>query len=376
VTETPGKNDAASAETRDLVLASSPHLATTESVRRIMHTVWITLLPACLLAGYVFGYTAFLIIALSTAACIGFEMLFLALRGKKWPQVRAEALDGSAVITGVLLALNLPASSPWWLVLIGAFVAMSLGKHLFGGLGNNVFNPALVARVFLLISFPTEMLDYTPPVEDFAGRYDAARADAVTYATPLGKLKEAARAGGDAEEVARIREEIRADYPLLDLFLGFRPSGRASGRGRMGGCLGEISGLLLLLGAAFLFWRRIITWHIPVTFVAATALVTGIAWAADPAQYVNPLYHVCSGGLLLGALYMATDMVTSPVTPRGMLIFGAGCGLITAVIRLWGSYPEGVSFAILIMNGLVPLIDRATRPRKFGESRRIWRSAT
>jgi len=371
VTGNSGKNDAAAGGAPDLVLASSPHLASSESVRRIMHTVWITLLPACLLAGYVFGYTAFLIIALSTAACIGFEALFLALRGKKWLQVRAEALDGSAVITGVLLALNLPVSSPWWLVLAGAFVAMSLGKHLFGGLGNNLFNPALVARVFLLISFPTEMLDYSPPVEDFSRPHDGARVDAETYATPLGKLKEAARAGEDPVKFARIREEIRTDYPLLDLFLGFRPAGR----GRMGGCLGEISGLLLLLGAAFLFWRRIITWHIPLTFVAATALVTGIAWAADPAQYMNPLYHVCSGGLLLGALYMATDMVTSPVTARGMLIFGAGCGLITAVIRLWGSYPEGVSFAILIMNGLVPLIDRATRPREFGEPRRTRRSA-
>jgi len=355
----------------NLLVSSSPHLAATDSVRRIMHTVWITLLPACGVAAYVFGYAALGVILLSTAACVGFELLFVAVRGSTLRQAVGCASDGSAIITGVLLALNLPASAPWWLVLIGALTAMSLGKHLFGGLGHNPFNPALVARVFLLISFPAQMLDYSPPVEDLTRSYDAAEVDGETYATPLGKLKEAARAGADPVQQARLREEIRRDYPLLDLFLGFRPGGP----GRVGGCLGEVSGLALLLGAAILLWRRIITWHIPLSFAAATAVVTGIAWAADPAACANPLYHLLGGGLLLGALYMATDMVTSPVTARGMLVFGAGCGLITAVIRLWGAYPEGVSFAILIMNGLTPLIDRVTRPRKFGQANRRWRSA-
>jgi electron transport complex protein RnfD len=256
------------------------------------------------------------------------------------------------------------------MVIVGGFVAMSLGKHAFGGLGNNPFNPALVARVFLLISFPTQMITWTPPVGTFTDTAaDRARAyqqrmehegiEGATYATPLGRLKEAQRAGADPEALAEIRAEVRGDYPLTSLFLG-----------RVGGSVGEVSALALLIGGAVLLLRGIITWHIPVSFVAATAAVTGAAWAVRPEVYADPLVHVLSGGLMLGAIYMATDPVTSPMTPLGQILFGFGCGLLTAVIRLWGGYPEGVAFAILIMNGLTPLIDASTRPRRFGERRR------
>jgi electron transport complex protein RnfD len=361
----PAPAKAAPPAAHDLLVTSSPHAATPESVPRIMHTVWLALLPACAAAVWLFGYDALLVIGLTVLACVGFEALMVRARGRSWSEVRRSALDGSAIVTGVLLALNLPAASPWWMLLVGAFVAMGLGKHVFGGLGHNPFNPALVARVFLLISFPTQMLTWSAPVDSFtqscAARLEADRAqlDGQTYATPLGRLKDALRNQADPAKLAAIRAEIAERYPVLDLFLG-----------RIGGSLGETSALALLLGAALLLWRRIISWHIPLSFVAATAAVTGLAWALQPEAYASPLVHVLSGGLLLGAIFMATDLVTSPVTRAGMLIFGAGCGLITAVIRLWGAYPEGVSFAILIMNALVPLIDRYTPGRKFGEARR------
>ena len=356
-----------STPTEKLIVSSSPHVSAKESVPRIMHTVWIALLPACIAGVLFFGYEALIVIGWTTIACVAVEAGILKARGMTWGEVRGAALDGSAIVTGVLLALNLPASSPWWMVLVGAVVAMSLGKHIFGGLGNNPFNPALVARVFLLISFPEQMVAFTPvegivqSTEQAVVAYQARMAtehgvDGATYATPLGKLKEAVRAGEDPAKLAVIQAEIKRDYPMLDLFLG-----------RVGGSLGEVSVLALLIGAGILFWRRCITWHIPLAFIGMVAAFTGIAWAVDPTVYANPLIHVLSGGLLLGAFFMATDMVTSPVTPRGMLIFGAGCGLITAVIRLWGAYPEGVSFAILIMNGLVPIIEKYTKPRKFGQ---------
>ncbi|MBN1772278.1 MAG: RnfABCDGE type electron transport complex subunit D [Deltaproteobacteria bacterium] len=355
---------AAPAEHR-LLVTSSPHVGTPESVPRIMHTVWLALLPAAAAAVWLFGYDALLVIGLTVAACVGFEALMLKARGLAWDEVRHLAFDGSAIVAGVLLAFNLPATAPWWIVLVGAFVAMGLGKHVFGGLGHNPFNPALVARIFLVISFPTQMAVYISPVDSFTQssaerlELDLAEFDGQTYATPLGRLKDAVRAQADPAKVEAIRAEVAERYPVADLFLG-----------RTGGALGETSALALLLGAALLLWRRIITWHIPLSFLGTTAVVTGIAWAVHPELYAEPLVYLLSGGLILGACFMATDMVTSPVSRTGMLVFGAGCGLITAVIRLWGGYPEGVAFSILIMNALVPLIDRYTKGRKFGETRR------
>ncbi|MDI7266541.1 MAG: RnfABCDGE type electron transport complex subunit D [Myxococcota bacterium] len=349
----------------ELIVSSSPHVATPDSVPRIMRSVWLSLLPACAVAAWFFGRDALVVIGVTVLGCVVCETLFLKARGRSWTEARAAALDGSAVVTGVLLALNLPAGSPWWMLLVGAFVAMFLGKHVFGGLGCNPFNPALVARVFLLIAFPAQMLTWSAPVERFAQSTeeriaaDMHELDGLTYATPLGKLKQTLRTGADPTQVARIRAQMREQHPTLDLFLG-----------RHGGSLGEVSVLALLLGAAFLLLRRIITWHIPLSFIGATAAITAPAWALKPDVHVDPLYHLFSGGLILGAFFMATDMVTSPVTRKGMLIFGAGCGAITAVIRLWGAYPEGVSFAILIMNALVPILDRHARDRRFGEARR------
>jgi Na+-translocating ferredoxin:NAD+ oxidoreductase subunit D len=344
-----------------LVLTSSPHVTGSESVPRIMYSVVLAMLPACLAAIWFFGVKALIVLLVASAAAIGVEALFLYMAGARGPALRKKALDGSALITGVLLALNLPATAPPWLVVIGVVAAIGLGKHAFGGLGNNIFNPALVGRVFLLISFPALMgtwgqvpevgsEHWVSPYESFDSLTGKAEGvEAWTEATPLGIVKvEKIREAGVEKTLARYGDSKA-------LFIGKR-----------GGSMGETSVLALLLGAIFLLWRRYITWHIPVSFVATVFVLTGIVWLVDPTRSLSPVIHVLAGGLIIGAFFMATDMVTSPVSPLGMLVFGAGCGLITAVIRLWGSFPEGVSFAILIMNGLVPLIDAKFKPKKFG----------
>ena len=336
------------------MLRSSPHKVGTDSVPRVMFTVVLALLPAAGAAVWFFGWRAAAIIAGCAVLCMGLDFGLARLR---MPADRAwrTAIDGSALITGILLAFNLPVSSPWWLVVVGCLVAMGLGKHSFGGLGQNPFNPALVARVFLLLSFPAQMTAWDAPID----RLGQAAAEAVTGASPLGVIGEDVTAAtADAPAVTVEQALAAADVDLWKLSLG-----------NVRGSLGEVSVIALLLGALLMMVRRVVTWHIPVSFVGTVALITGLLWVIDSEQYASPLFHVVSGGLVLGAFYMATDMVTSPVTARGMLIFGAGCGLITAVIRLFGAFPEGVSFAILIMNGFVPLIERKTRPRKFGETR-------
>jgi len=335
-----------------VVLHSSPHRLSKESIRRVMWSVVLALIPAVIAACWFFGWRALLIIFGCTVLCVAFEYILLLLRfGRK--RALHYVLDGSAIVTGVLLALNLPAASPWWLVIVGALVAMLLGKHIFGGLGQNIFNPALVARVFLLLSFPSEMTTWLVPQggRQFLQVHDlsAANLDAVTQATPLGMIK----TDGLAAFMTWLRE---SGVTLWDLLIG-----------NVGGSLGETSILALLIGAAFLFWRGYITWHIPVSYIMTVFLLTGIMFIVNPNYYASPVLHVLSAGLVLGAFFMATDMVTSPVSARGMLVFGIGCGLITAVIRLWGAFPEGVSFAILVMNGLTPLIDRYTKPAKFGQ---------
>lgn len=321
-----------------VLLRSSPHRVSTDSIPRVMWTVVLALLPAAIAAWWYFGIKALAIIVACCVLCVVFEYLLLRLRGNA-SQALKTSLDGSAVITGILLAMNLPSSSPWWLLIVGCFVAMLLGKHLFGGVGNNIFNPALVARVFLLLSFPAEMTAWVKPKV----------VDAVTTATPLGIIK--------ADGLSAYLEQARPDH-LLQMFLG-----------NTAGSLGEVSVLALLIGAAILMYRKYISWHIPITYCATVFAVTGIMWLVNPSEYANPVFHVVSGGLILGAFFMATDMVTCPVSAKGMVIFGIGCGLLTAVIRLFGAFPEGVSFAILIMNGLTPLIDRYTKPTKFGNEK-------
>ena len=328
------------------LLKSSPHKMGTDSVPRIMYTVIVALLPAAAAACWFFGIKALLIILACTILCVGLEFAVLCLRRTPAEAWRS-ATDGSAIITGILLALNLPSTSPWWLVVVGCIVAIVLGKQTFGGLGQNPFNPALVARVFLLLSFPAHMTTYEIPIDRFL------QLDAVTAATPLGILA--------TDGVGALQEQ---GVNWLQLFLG-----------NCGGSLGEVSVIALLLGGLYLLLRKVITWHIPVSYIGVVAVLSGIMWLVNPEAYASPVFHLVSGGLMLGAFFMATDMVTSPVTARGMLIFGAGCGVITVAIRLFGSFPEGVSFAILVMNGFVPLIERRTRPLKFGETRAARKEA-
>jgi len=321
-----------------LIVSSSPHLHSADSIPRVMWSVVGALVPASLVSIYFFGLQSALVIAASVAGCLAAEALLARMLGKP-----LSLKDGSAAVTGLLLALNLPAGAPWWMVLIGCLVAIGLGKMVYGGLGHNIFNPALVARVFLLISFPVQMTNWLVPKPLFGG----AASDAVTGATPLGLVKEAAMLG----------------KPISSLDL---PSWSQMAAGYMGGSLGEISAIALLLGALYLLYKGYITWHTPVSFIGTAVVLGHIFHLVKPEAYPSGMFHLVSGGLMLGALFMATDMVTSPMTGKGQLIFGAGCGLITVIIRLIGGYPEGVSFAILLMNATVPLIDRYTTPKKFG----------
>lgn len=329
-----------------LKVSGSPHIHGDQSVSKIMKYVCLALLPAVAVAVYCYGFGAIKVLSISIASCLFFEWVI-----QKYFLKGAFSLnDYSAVVTGLLLGLNLPASLPWYMIVLGAFFAITIAKMVFGGLGNNIFNPALVGRVFLLVSFPVQMTMWTKPVESarlwfFNGFHgmEKATVDAITGPTPLGLLKE----GG----VAAVQGSNYMDY-----FLGV-----------MGGSIGEISALAILLGGLFLIWRKVISWHIPVSFILTAFVFSGILWLIDPTRFADPVFHILTGGLMLGAVFMATDMVTSPMTKGGMLIFGAGCGLLTILIRTFGAYPEGVSFAILIMNAFVPLINRGFKPVRFGK---------
>lgn len=312
-------------------VAPAPHVHGGDSVQKNMLNVILALMPAFLAGIYYFGTGAIVVSGIAILSCVAFEWLITKFLLKKEVQI----FDCSAILTGMLLGMNLPSSLPWWIVVIGSLIAIGIGKMSFGGLGNNLFNPALVGRVFLLISFPAAMTTWPIPA---ALSFDSS-VDALTAATPL----------------AYIKEGIFTNFTELDLFLG-----------NNGGSLGETCGAALLLGLIYLLATRTITWHIPVSIIATVLVFTGIMHAIDPEVYASPLLHITSGGLLLGSIFMATDYVTSPMTKTGQLIFGFGIGVITVVIRLFGSYPEGISFAILIMNAVVPLINRYIRPKRFG----------
>ena len=320
-----------------LYVSSSPHIHNGESIPVIMYNVVIALMPAALVGIYVFGFPALKMIITCIVFSILSEYFFQKITKRK-----ITAFDGSAVVTGLLLAMNLPAAAPWWVGALGSVIAIVVGKQVFGGLGQNPFNPALVARVFLLISFPVQMTKWMKPV---LGKF--LHPDIVTSATPLGLAKEDILLHGHIVNASKIS--------LFDLFIG-----------NVGGCIGEVSALALIAGGLYLIYRGYVRWHIPISFILTVFIFTGIFWLINPHRYMNPLFHVLSGGLMLGAFFMATDMVTSPITEKGMVIFGIGCGLLTSIIRLWGGYPEGVSFAILLMNAAVPLIDRYVKPKKFG----------
>lgn len=322
----------------NFTISPSPHVHGGDSIEKNMYGVLIALVPTFIFSIVFFGLGAILVTLTSVVACLVFEYVIQKYLMKQRPTI----WDGSAIITGVLLAFNLPSSLPLWIVVIGALVAIGIGKMSFGGLGNNIFNPALVGRVFLLISFPVQMTTWPIP-NGFA------TADAVTGATPLALVKEAVKNGqavGDALS--------SAGFSTGNLILG-----------NMGGSLGEVAAIGLLLGFAYMLIRKIISWHIPVAIFATVIVFSGILNLADPAQFAGPVFHLFTGGLMLGAIFMATDYVTSPMTHKGMLIYGVGIGLLTVIIRVFGAYPEGMSFAILIMNGFTPLINRYCKPRRF-----------
>ncbi len=319
-------------------ISPSPHVHGGDSIEKNMYGVLIALVPTFIFSIVFFGLGAILVTLTSVAACLVFEYVIQKYLMKQRPTI----WDGSAIITGVLLAFNLPSSLPLWIVVIGALVAIGIGKMSFGGLGNNIFNPALVGRVFLLISFPVQMTTWPVP-NGFA------TADAVTGATPLALVKEAVKNG---QAVGDTLSSVGITTSNLIL-------------GNIGGSLGEVAAIGLLLGFAYMLIRKIISWHIPVAIFATVIVFSGILNLADPAQFAGPVFHLFTGGLMLGAIFMATDYVTSPMTHKGMLIYGVGIGLLTVIIRVFGAYPEGMSFAILIMNGFTPLINRYCKPRRF-----------
>lgn len=324
-----------------LNVSPSPHQQSPASTRKLMYGVVIALLPALAASVYYFGLGAIIVTLTSVLACVMVEYLIQKFVLKTKPSVS----DGSAVVTGLLLAFNVPSNLPVYIVIIGAIVSIGIAKMTFGGLGNNPFNPALVGRVFLLISFPVRMTSWPVP-SGFRTGY----ADAVTGATPLGILSEGIKNG---EAVSSLMDKIPSHMQMF--------------YGRMGGSMGEVAAAALILGGIFLLWRKIITWHIPVSVLVTVVIFTGILWLINPDKYADPVFHLLTGGLMLGAIFMATDYVTSPMTHKGMIIYGAGIGIITVLIRNWGAYPEGVSFAILIMNAFVPLLNMYVKPRRFGK---------
>lgn len=317
-----------------LIISPAPHIHGGDSVSKNMTGVIIALVPALLVGFYFFGLGALIVTLTAVVSCVLFEYLIqrFLLKGA------TTIMDGSAALTGLLLALNLPSNIPVWMIIAGSLVAIGIAKMTFGGLGNNPFNPALVGRVFMLISFPVEMTSWPRPVP-----FSTAYLDAETAATPLAMMK------GHFGELP----------DTLNLFLG-----------NMGGSMGEVSAIAILIGLAYLLYKKIISWHIPVSILATVFIFTAILNWIQPEAYASPVAHLFTGGLMLGAVFMATDYVTSPMNTRGMLVYGVGIGIITVLIRVFGAYPEGVSFAILIMNAFTPLINTYIKPKRFGEKRK------
>ncbi|MFW6338394.1 MAG: RnfABCDGE type electron transport complex subunit D [Alkalispirochaetaceae bacterium] len=320
------------------VVSMPPHERSGESISTIMWGVAGALLPALIAGVYFFGIRALVVTLFSVIACIAVEYLVqrYILRMEE-----TTALDGSAAVTGMLLAFNVPSSIPLWQILVGAIVSIGIAKMAFGGIGNNPFNPALIGRAFMLTSFPVSMTTWPVPGET---RFPW-NTDAVTGATPLGLLKESGFAG--------------SEFPgYLNMFLG-----------NQGGCIGEISALAVLIGGLYMLYRGWISWQVPILYLGSLALITGLFWAIDPAEYADPLFHILAGGAMIGAWFMATDMTTSPMSIRGKVIFAVGGGLLAGLIRLIGGFPEGVSYSILLMNAAVPMIDKYVKPRTFGKEK-------
>ncbi|MCQ2335463.1 MAG: RnfABCDGE type electron transport complex subunit D [Paludibacteraceae bacterium] len=326
----------------NLIVSPAPHAHSGDSVRKNMLNVIIALCPALIVATIAFGMGAIITTAISVASCVLFEWLITKFLLKQ----KSHICDLSAVLTGLLLAFNLPSNLPWWIVVIGALVAIGVGKMSFGGLGQNPFNPALVGRVFLLISFPVQMTTWPRPMQGFMAL------DAETGATPLAAMKQA---------IKESNADLLSNLPTL----------WESFSGMIGGSLGEVSALALLIGGIYLLCTKTITWHIPVSILCTVTVFAALfaAFAGLPvATFVGTT--LCAGGMMLGAIYMATDYVTSPMTHWGQIIYGIGIGLIVMIIRCWGAYPEGMSFAILIMNAVTPLLNMYIHPKRFGEQKK------
>ena len=323
-----------------LTVSPSPHIQTKESVPKLMYGVIIALIPAFALSVLYFGIGMLVITTTAVVSSVIFEYLIQKYLLKK-PSTH---LDGSAALTGLLLAFCLPSNLPIWIVLLGSLFAIGVGKMTFGGLGNNPFNPALLGRVFLFISFPVAMTNYPKPGQWM--KY----LDAESGATPLSLLSEKTTNGVPVPE-------IMTELPnYMDMFLG-----------KMLGSSGEVAAVALLLGLFYLLWKKIITWHIPISIIVTVTIFTAALWLGNGERFADPVFHLLTGGLLLGAIFMATDYVTSPMSTKGMLIYGVGIGVITVLIRVFGSYPEGVQFAILLMNGFTPIINKYVKPKRFGE---------
>lgn len=323
-----------------LTVSPSPHVHDSQSSSKIMYGVLFSMIPAFAVAIYFFGIGAIYVTSLSVGSAVLFEYLIVKyiIKGK------STIGDGSAILTGLLLAYNVPSNLPIHIIFIGSLVAIGVGKLSFGGLGQNPFNPALVGRVFTLISFPVQMTHWPVPAPL------SMSLDGTTGATPLAILKEGLKQGESVSSLLETAPDI------MHMLVGYS-----------GGSLGEVSAIALLLGFVYMLVRKIITWHIPMSIFGSVAVFTGVLWLVNPEQYAHPIFHILAGGLILGAVYMATDMVTSPMSPKGQLLYGVGIGVITVIIRVWGAYPEGISFAILLMNAWTPLINRYMKPKRFGE---------
>lgn len=324
-----------------LIVSLSPHAHSSETVEKNMYGVIIALVPAIIVSLIYFGLGSAVVLLSSVASCVFFEWAITKYMLKAEPHVS----DGSAIVTGILLGMNLPSNLPVWIIIIGALVAIGVGKMTFGGLGNNPFNPALVGRCFLLVSFPAQMTSWP-----LAGQLTS-YLDAETGATPLSIMKKAIK-DGDPSVLGGLPDATH-------MLLGTNPT--------LGlGTIGEVCALALLIGFVYLLWKKVITWHIPVSIIGTVFVFTALLHLANPI-YASPVSEILSGGLMLGAIFMATDYVTSPMTHKGQVIYGIAIGFLTVVIRNWGSYPEGMSFAILIMNAFTPLINHYVKPKRYGE---------
>lgn len=330
-----------------LLVSPSPHIHADVSTKSLMRDVVIALLPAVLVSVVFYGWAELLVLAVSVLSCVLLEYVITRYLLRKPSTIG----DMSAIVTGILLALNLPCTTPWWVVFIGAVVAIGVAKMTFGGIGQNLFNPAIVGRVFLLISFPTYMTNWARPTS-IASAWGFGGIDAVSGATPLGIVKEGLAQGMSLDT-------IFADngFNYLDMLFV-----------NIGGSAGELSAIALIIGGIYLLARKVIKPYITLSILATVAIFSGIFWAIDPTQYTDPLFNILTGGMLLGSIFMATDYVTSPMSNKGGIIFGVGIGLLTILIRYFGAYPEGMSFAILIMNSTVPLINRYCKSKKYGRA--------